>query len=115
MPRIPLYSLVLFCAVSTGISLGQTKKTVNTAADLPRFSYPLTQPASSLLKADDATLNVLANKVEADVNSVLADYNISDKEGGLNWSMQHWLGVYSPGFQSPRSFAGVDLGAELPY
>jgi hypothetical protein len=22
--------------------------------------------------------------------------------------MQHWLGVYSPGFQSPRSFAGVD-------
>jgi sugar lactone lactonase YvrE len=32
----------------------------------------------------------------------------------LNWSMQHWLAVYSLGFQSPRSFAGVDSGAELP-
>jgi hypothetical protein len=28
--------------------------------------------------------------------------------GGLNWSMQHWLAVYSPGFQSPRFFAVVD-------
>ncbi len=80
MPRMPLYSLVLFCAVSTGFSLGQAKKTVNTAADLPRFSFPLDQPASALLKADDATFNVLAKKVQADVNSVLADYNISDKE-----------------------------------
>lgn len=80
MHRTPLYSLVLFCAVSNGVTLGQSKKTVSTAADLPRFSYPLTQPASSFLKADDATFNVLANKVETDVNSVLADYNISDKE-----------------------------------
>ena len=30
------------------------------------------------------------------------------KRGGLNRSMQHWLAVYSPEFQSPRSFAGVD-------
>jgi hypothetical protein len=80
MHRMPLYSLVLFCSVSTAVSLGQTKKTVNTAADLPRFSYPLNQPASSLLKADNATFNVLAKKVETDVDSVLADYNISDKE-----------------------------------
>jgi hypothetical protein len=30
------------------------------------------------------------------------------KSGGLNGSMQHWLGVYLPGFQSPKFFAGVD-------
>jgi hypothetical protein len=29
-------------------------------------------------------------------------------EGGLNWSMQHWLGVYSQEFQSPRFCVGVD-------
>ena len=46
MHRTPLYSLVLFCAVSTGVCLAQAKKTVNTAADLPRFSYPLPQSAS---------------------------------------------------------------------
>ena len=33
---------------------------------------------------------------------------VHEIRGGLNWSMQHWLAVYSPGFQSPRSFAGVD-------
>jgi hypothetical protein len=27
--------------------------------------------------------------------------------GGLNRSMQHWLAVYSPAFESPRSLAGV--------
>jgi subtilisin family serine protease len=80
MHRVSFFALVLFLAISTGFSLGQTKKTVNTAADLPRFSYRLTQPASSFLNADDATFNTLTKKVEADVNSVLADYTISDKE-----------------------------------
>ncbi len=108
MHRTPLYSLVLFCAVSNGVTLGQSKKTVNTAADLPRFSYPLTQPASSFLKADDATFNVLANKVETDVNSVLADYNISEKSCEFNGSLQHYLGVYLLEFETLESFAGVD-------
>ena len=35
-------------------------------------------------------------------------FELSDNPGGLNRSMQHWLKVYSPAFQSPRSFAGVD-------
>ena len=80
MRRMPLYSLVLFCAVSTASSLAQAKKTVNTEADLPRFSYPLSQPASTLLTSDDATFNAFAHKVETDVKSVLSDYTISDKE-----------------------------------
>jgi hypothetical protein len=33
---------------------------------------------------------------------------VAENPGGLNRSMQHWLAVYSPEFQSPRSFAGVD-------
>ena len=33
---------------------------------------------------------------------------VPEKSGELNRSMQHWLAVYSPAFQSPRSFAGVD-------
>jgi hypothetical protein len=40
---MPLYALVSF---SAGVSLAQTKKTVNTAADLPRFSCPVSVPAS---------------------------------------------------------------------
>lgn len=64
--RTTIYSLVLFCAVSTGVVLGQAKRTVNTAP-ICRFSYPLPQSASSLLKADDVTFNVLVKKVEIDV------------------------------------------------
>ena len=79
MNRVPLFSFVLLCAIAPVSLLGQAKKTVNTAADLPRFSFPLTQPASTLLTSDDATFNAFAAKVEADVNSVLSDYNITDK------------------------------------
>ena len=33
---------------------------------------------------------------------------VAENPGGLNRSMQHWLGVYSPAFQSPKFVAGVD-------
>jgi hypothetical protein len=32
---------------------------------------------------------------------------VPEKSGGLNRSMQHWLAVYSPAFESPRSLAVV--------
>jgi len=79
MKRVPLYSVVLLCAVSAGPILAQAKKVVHTAADLPRFSFPLNQPASQFLTADDATFNAFVKKVEADVNQVLSDYTITDK------------------------------------
>jgi hypothetical protein len=33
---------------------------------------------------------------------------VADNAGGLNRSMQHWLAVYLPAFQSPKFVAGVD-------
>jgi len=36
------------------------------------------------------------------------DNELAKKRGGLNRSMQHWLAVYSPAFQSPKLLAGVD-------
>jgi hypothetical protein len=38
---------------------------------------------------------------------------LAEKRGGLNGSMQHWLGVFSPESQNPKSFVGVDLSAAL--
>jgi hypothetical protein len=55
------------------------KKKVASDADLPRFSYPLTVAPSELLAADDATFAAFAQKVSADVESVLAGYDIDDK------------------------------------
>jgi subtilisin family serine protease len=55
------------------------KKRVTNDADLPRFTYPMSQPASQLILADDATFKPFAQKVDADVESVLSDYDIEDK------------------------------------
>ena len=38
---------------------------------------------------------------------------VSEKPGGLNGSVQHWLEVYSQEFQNPRSLAAVDSDAGL--
>ena len=54
------------------------KKVVTTAQDLPRFTYPATS-ASALLQADDATFKAFVEKVDGDVRSTLATYQIEDK------------------------------------
>jgi hypothetical protein len=43
----------------------------------------------------------------------IAESHIPIKRGGLNGSTQHWLAVYLPESQNPKSFAGVDLNAAL--
>ena len=60
-------------------SAGSPKKKVNSANDLPRFSYPISSPPSVFLLADDATFNIFAEKVLHDVESILSDYDIADK------------------------------------
>ena len=55
------------------------KPKIETANDLPRFSYPMPEPPSKFLNADDATFKAFANQVLADVNKVLDKYEIADK------------------------------------
>ncbi len=61
------------------VSQAQAKKKVASDADLPRFSYPVSGSASALLMSDDATFMQFAEKVAADVDSMLAGYDIEDK------------------------------------
>ena len=49
-----------------------------------------------------------AKRVSVSPSRRLAYLQLTVNRGGLNRSMQHWLAVYSPEFQSPRFFAGVD-------
>jgi subtilisin family serine protease len=48
-------------------------------SDLPRFSYRINSTASALLEADHATFMLFADSVRADVDKVLATYDIEDK------------------------------------
>jgi subtilisin family serine protease len=54
------------------------KKPVNSAADLPQFTYPIDGTASALVQADPATFAAFAAKVGANIDSVLAGYDIRD-------------------------------------
>jgi subtilisin family serine protease len=87
-----LCALAISCvvAVSTPGSFAQAagKKVVKTEADLPRFNYALSGTATELLQSDDATFGVFAAKVQADVDSVLQNYDIEDHA-----AMRELLGV----------------------
>lgn len=69
--------LVVLAPVSRSQTSG--KKKVSNQSDLPRFTYPMTRPASDLVQADAATFNVFAAKVRADLDSIFRDYDIEDK------------------------------------
>jgi hypothetical protein len=55
------------------------KKPIASAADLPRFTYPVDGPASALLTADAATFAAFAAKMRANIDTLLAQYDIQDR------------------------------------
>ena len=67
---------------------GAKKKVVRTEADLPRFDYPISGTATGLLQSDEATFHAFAARVQADVDSVLNNYDIQDRA-----TLRHLLGV----------------------
>lgn len=71
--------LIPAVAVLAQDSAEPAKKKVNSANDLPRFSYPISTPPSVLLMADDAAFNTFADKVLHDIDSILSEYDIADK------------------------------------
>lgn len=79
--------LVLCIAICASVTAAQAARADDTAqkiqahskSDLPRFSYHLDGKASALLEADDATFAIFAKSVRADLDKVLATYDIEDK------------------------------------
>jgi hypothetical protein len=53
------------------------KKTISRAADVPRFTYPVSGTVESLLKSDEA-FHPFAAQVRKNVESVLAEYDIAE-------------------------------------
>ncbi len=71
-------ALATLIAVSDASAQAGARKAVNTLDDLPRFTYPIAGTATDLVKADDKTFDAFAAKVRADVDAVLAQYDIQD-------------------------------------
>ena len=70
-----------FCAVT----LAADKLRIEKEADLPRFTYALTEPLEKIVK-DKALFSKTTLKVREDMEGVLAKYDIADKA-----SHRHYL------------------------
>jgi hypothetical protein len=71
-------ALASLIAVSGASAQAVAKKSVKTLDDLPRFTYPVSGTAAELVQSDDKTFGVFAAKVGADIDGVLAQYDIQD-------------------------------------
>jgi subtilisin family serine protease len=91
--------VLLSCLLLVQFCTAQGKKKVASQSDLPRFTYPVTMPASQLLQADEATFNAFAGKVRTDLDTILSDYDVSDKATlrellGIKADLQQLSGDY---------------------
>ncbi len=91
-----IFALVFSCALFVPPAGAQavTKKPVTSASDLPRFTYPIDVAPSVLVQADAADFKAFAEKVRANIESVLAGYDIRDRATlrGLLEQRLEWLG-----------------------
>jgi subtilisin family serine protease len=102
--------LMLLCSA---IAQDAAKKKVTSQADLPRFSYPLTIPASDLVQADAATFDAFSSKVGADLATVLRDYEIADKATMRNLlfaklTLQQLAGEYPEALETVRTLRSLE-------
>jgi subtilisin family serine protease len=65
---------ILVCAC-----LAQPKKIVKSESDVPRFTYKVTGNVADLLRPDSPAFQDFAAKVQADLETVLKNYQIEDK------------------------------------
>jgi subtilisin family serine protease len=81
--RVHIRSLFVLLLIGPLFAAAQApavqKQKITSANEMPRFSYPMQEAPSKFLTSDDATFNALAAKVEHDIDSLLAKYDIADK------------------------------------
>ena len=76
--RLEVLLLISALFLPSLIFADQAKKEVHSQADLPRLSYPFKGSVTTLLQADASTFDSAASKAAADIDSILADYDIQD-------------------------------------
>jgi subtilisin family serine protease len=76
--RLEVLLLISAFALPNLTFADQAKKEVHSQADLPRVSYPFKGSISTLLQADDSTFDSATSQAVADIDSLLAEYDIQD-------------------------------------
>jgi subtilisin family serine protease len=106
---IPIF-LILVCSA---VAQDAARTKVTSQADLPRFSYPLTAPASDLVQADAATFDAFASKVRADLDTIFRDYDIADKATMRNLlftklNLQQLAGEYPEAIKTVKTLRALE-------
>ncbi|MFS8085811.1 MAG: S8 family serine peptidase, partial [Acidobacteriota bacterium] len=76
--RIVIIALGIIAGAASVTALAQTRQRIERAADLPRFSYPVSGQLEHVVR-DAAAFAGLAAAVRRDTEAVLAQYDIADK------------------------------------
>ena len=89
------------------------KTKITRQTDLPRFSYPVPGTATQFVESDAATFNAFAAKVRADVDSVLARYEIEDRSTlrqilAAKLDLQELAGDYRGGLQTVEAMRALE-------
>jgi len=106
-------ALLVFLLVHSAVAQDFGKKKVTSQADLPRFSYSLTMPASELVQSDAATFQAFSSKVRADVDAVFRDYDIEDKSTlrnllSVKLDLQRLAGEYSAALETVKAIRSLE-------
>ena len=92
--------------------LAADKIRIDKQADIPRFSYVITQPLETVVR-DKATFNQVTAKIREDMESVLARYDIADKASqrqylGSLTQLNYLAGQYDAALASAEAMRALE-------
>ena len=103
------------CTLMLGAAaVAQVAKTkVTRQADLPRFSYSVAGSASQFVESDAATFAAFATRVRADIDSILANYEIEDRSTlrqilAAKLDLQELAGDFPGGLQTADALRALE-------
>ncbi len=100
-------------AVAASSAIQTDPIAVKSAADLPRFSYPIKGTATQFLESDDATFAAFAAQVRRDIDHTLEAYRIEDKSTlaellNSKLALQELAGDYAAGLKTIEALRALE-------
>ena len=113
MSKVRISVIILCLLACSAAAQDSAKKKVTSQSDLPRFSYPISVPASELVQADANTFNAFAAKVQSDTESVFRDYEIADKASmrallSTRLDLQQLAGDYKAALETVKALRALE-------
>jgi Subtilase family len=106
-----LFFILLFVPFASADA--NKKIQVKDQSDLPRYTYPMSGPASTLLQADAASFNAFAAKIRTDLDVIFRDYEIEDKATlrsllGAKLDLQRLAGQDPAALETVKALRGAE-------